>query len=51
MKKLFKVENVKRGIVQHRSFQEANSAERALGLVKMRTCVKGGKWSVCEETL
>lgn len=46
MKTLFKVENLKRGIVQHRSFQETCSAGRALELVKMRTFVKGGKWSV-----
>lgn len=49
MKKLFKVEAVKNGIVHYRAFQEAASEAQAVESAKMYAgVVKGAQWRARE---
>ena len=48
MKKLFKVEAVKKGIVVSRAYQQASSKDGAIELAKMYAPAKGAKWSAEE---
>ena len=44
MKKLFKVEAVKKGYIAHRQFIKAENEAQAIDFVKMQNNVKGAKW-------
>ena len=49
MKKLFKVEAVKSGIIHYRAFQEASSDAQAVELAKMYAgVIKNAQWRVQE---